>query len=224
MQSQGNDGPTPAPAGAGLGGLRAHLVALVAAALLPAFAFGAIAVRAAVGSYRQAFEDRLEGTARALASAVETEVAAHVLALSTLATARSLDPDGDLAAFHPRARQVAAMLGTRIVLAAPDLSLLAHTHFPAGAAPPHLPQEGSAEVARRVFETDRPAVGGLLRGQVTGRWCQRRRQIGAPRRSEIGAQGEVSGVHRGSSYGVAGGRVSAGELVTRRRVLLCARR
>src|SRR3954467_2553257 len=113
-----------------LGGLRAHIVALVAASLLPAFAVGIIAVWAAVGSYRQAFDDRLEGTAKALASAVETEVASHILALSTLATARGLDQGGDLASFHERARQVAAMLGTRIFLVAPDLSLLLHTHFP----------------------------------------------------------------------------------------------
>ncbi len=37
-------------------------------------------------------------------------------------------------------------------------------------------------------------------------------------------RGGVKLEHRASSYGVAGGRVSAGELVARRRVLLCARR
>jgi len=44
-------------------GLRAHIVALVASALLPAFAVGAIAVAAAVSNSRQAFDDRLNGTA-----------------------------------------------------------------------------------------------------------------------------------------------------------------
>src|SRR3954467_6804095 len=131
-------------------GLRAHIVALVAAALLPTFAVGAIAVWAAVGSYREAFDDRLESTAKALASAVETEVASHVLALSTLATARDLDQGGDLGSFHERARQVATMLGTRIVLVAPDLSLLLHTHFPAGPGFPNWPPRESAAVVRRV--------------------------------------------------------------------------
>src|SRR3954464_9662078 len=87
-----------------LAGLRAHIVALVAASLLPAFAVGAIAVWAAVGSYRQAFDDRLEGTAKALASAVEAEITSHTLALATLATARDLDRGGDLASFHERTR------------------------------------------------------------------------------------------------------------------------
>src|SRR4051794_36912020 len=114
MQSQKNSAQAPpAATGATMRGLQAHIVALVAAALLPAFAVGAISVWAAVGSYREAFDDRLQATAKALASAVETEVASHFLALSTLATARDLDPGGDLGSFHERARQVATMLGTR---------------------------------------------------------------------------------------------------------------
>lgn len=168
------DKPSGAPlammARAKLSGLRTHVVALVAAALLPAFAVGGIAVSAAVGSYRQSFDDRLEGTAKALASAVETEVASHVLALSTLATARSLDQGDDLTSFHEQARQVAAMLGTRIFLVAPDLNLLLHTHFPAGVAIPDGQQRASADVARQVFATGLPAIGNLLNGQVSGQW------------------------------------------------------
>ena len=105
--------PSPATQAAKCRGLRTHLVALVAAALLPAFAVGAIAVAAAVDNYRRAFEHRLESTARALASAVDTEIAGSLLALSTLATARTLDDPADLAAFHERARRAAAILGTR---------------------------------------------------------------------------------------------------------------
>src|SRR3954466_16039747 len=130
MQPQKNATVLSAPVRAKLGGLRAHIIALVAAALLPAFAVGAIAVWAAVGTYRQAFDDRLESTAKALASAVEAEIASHPPPLSTLATARDLDPGGDLASFHERARQVAALLSTRIFLLAPDRSLLLQTHLP----------------------------------------------------------------------------------------------
>ena len=150
-------------------GLRAHLVALVAAALLPAFAVGAIAVAAAVNSYSQAFEDRLEGTAKALASAVSTEIDSYVVALSTLATARSLDGDGDLASFHERAQRTAAILGTRVFMVAPDSSLLIHTMFPLGTEFPEQRQRQSLGVTEQVFETGRPVVGNLIRGQVTGR-------------------------------------------------------
>ena len=160
----------PAAAATKMHGLRAHIIALVVAALIPAFAVGAIAVWAGASSYRQAFDDRLEGTAKALASAIEAEVTSHTLALATLATARSLDGEGDLVAFHGRARQLATMLNTRIVLVAPDLSLLLHTHFPITDGIPDWRPRESADVVRRVLDTGHPAVGGLVKGQVTGRW------------------------------------------------------
>jgi PAS domain S-box-containing protein len=148
-------------------GLRTHLIALVAAALLPAFAVGAIAVAAAVDTYRQSFERRLESTAQALASAVDTEIAGSFLALSTLATARTLNDETELAAFHERARRAAAILGTRIFLIAPDASVILHTDEPFG-TPPRPLQPDSAALARAVFTTGRPAVGNLVRGQRTG--------------------------------------------------------
>jgi two-component sensor histidine kinase len=150
-------------------GLRTHIVALVASALIPAFAVGTIAVAAAVSSYRQAFDARIEGTARALASAVSTEIGSYIVALSTLATAHNLDKGVDLALFHQRAQQIATMLGTRIFVVAPDLSLLLHTHFPAGTVFPEGARRESFDVAHQVFETGRPAISNLLRGQVTGR-------------------------------------------------------
>ncbi|MFC7540769.1 HWE histidine kinase domain-containing protein [Siccirubricoccus deserti] len=124
---------------------------------------------AAVGSYRQAFDDRLEGTARALASTVKAEIDSYVLALTTLATAHNLDEDGNLSSFHQRAQQIAARLGTRIFVVAPDLSLLLHTSFSAGTVLPEGQRRESVNVAQQVFDTGRPAVGNLLRGQVTGR-------------------------------------------------------
>ncbi len=168
--------PAPSTVGAGRGrgpralGLRAHIVALAASALLPAFAVGAIAVGAAVDSYRRAFEARLQGTAGALASAVDAEIDTYVVALSTLALSRDLDPAGDLSAFHERATQAASVLRSRVFLAMPDLSLALHTHFPADAdLRREPPRRQSEEAVRRVFETGRPAVGDLVQGQVTGR-------------------------------------------------------
>lgn len=131
--------PKPQTPAAKSRGLRTHLVALVAAALLPAFAVGAIAVAAAVETYRQAFEDRLESTATALASAVDTELASSILALSTLATARTLDDAADLHAFHARARRAAAILGTRVFLIAPNGTIALHTDEPFG-TPPYVLQ------------------------------------------------------------------------------------
>ena len=144
-----------------------HLVALVAAALLPAFAVGALAVAAAVDTYRNSFERQLESTAQALASAIDTEIAGSLLALSTLATARTLDDPADLPEFHVRARRAAAILGTRIFLIARDATILLHTDEPFGTRPRPL-QPDSAAVARGVFATGRPVVGDLIRGTRTG--------------------------------------------------------
>ena len=153
-------------------GLRTHIVALVASALLPALAMGAIAVGAAVDSYHRAFEDRLQSTAAALASAIGSEIETYTAALSALGTARSLD-DGDapdLASFHERARRVADDLGSRIFLIEPDGTMPLHTSFPFGTdLQAKRPVRQSSDVARRVFETGRPAVGNAIVGQMTGR-------------------------------------------------------
>lgn len=120
--------PTPttatptAAAGAKGRGLRAHIVALVAATLLPAFAISGWAVHEAVSSYKGAFEERLRDTSRALATALDREFEAHVGALTALAASPRLDGLGadsefdGLAAFHGHARRAAAALGTPVVL------------------------------------------------------------------------------------------------------------
>ena len=60
-------------------GLRMHTSQpLLRRRFLPAFAVGIIALCVAVNSYRRAFEDRLEATAASLASAVRTEIDAHI--------------------------------------------------------------------------------------------------------------------------------------------------
>ena len=155
--------PTPTAKGRGL---RTHLIALVAAALLPALAVGAIAVGAAVGNSRQAFEDRLASTATALASAIDAQIAATELTLSTLAMAYSLDDDADLSAFYVQARRTAAMLGTRVFLVTPDGSAVLNTDEPVG-GPALAVQARTAALVRRVFEDARPAVGDLARSRRT---------------------------------------------------------
>ena len=148
-------------------GLRTHLVALAAAALLPALAVGAIAVGAAVQASRQAFEDRLASTASALASAVDTEITASVLALSTLATAYSLDDEEeDLSAFYAQAKRTAAMLGAPVFLVAPDGGVVLNTAEAFGTrTAPVQPQ--TAALVRQVLENARPAIGDLIRSRRT---------------------------------------------------------
>ncbi len=67
-------------------GLRAHLIALVLAVLLPALAVGAVTAWHMAQNYRAAFEMRLLDTARALALAVDREITANVEVAAALAS------------------------------------------------------------------------------------------------------------------------------------------
>jgi PAS domain S-box-containing protein len=153
--------PTPTTvAGARRFGLRAHLVALVLAVLLPSLALGAATAWRMTGNYRLAFEERLSATAQALA--LDREVQAHVAALTALAASPRLD-DPDLVAFHAHARGAAEALGTPVVVIGADLRQRLHTERPLGAP---LPATGAPETARRAAESGRPAVSDLLVGAV----------------------------------------------------------
>ena len=152
----------PAPAMAKRRGLRAHLVALVLAVLLPALALGAATAWHMAGNYRAAFEERLSATAQALALALDREVQAHVAALTTLAASPRLD-EADLAGFYAHARGAAEALGTPIAVIGADLQQRLHTERPFGTP---LPMTGAPEAVRRAVETGRPAVSDLLTGAV----------------------------------------------------------
>ena len=152
----------PAPAMAKRRGLRAHLLALVLAVLLPALALGAATAWHMAGNYRAAFEDRLSATAQALALALDREVQAHVAALTTLAASPRLD-EADLAGFYAHARGAAEALGTPIAVIGADLQQRLHTERPFGTP---LPVTGAPEAVRRAVGTGRPAVSDLLTGAV----------------------------------------------------------
>lgn len=147
--------------------LRAHLVALALAAAVPPLAIGGIAVWHAVGSYREAFEERLEDSARGLALAVDAEINSHLTTLAALAASPLLDrgPSG-LEAFYGHARRAAEAVHAPIVVIAPDLAQLMTTERPFGEA---LPSTNAAATVRAVFGTGRPAVSNLVVGAVSGR-------------------------------------------------------
>jgi PAS domain S-box-containing protein len=147
--------------------LRAHLVVLALAAAVPPLAIGGMAVWHAVGSYREAFEERLENSARGLALAVDAEINSHLTTLAALAASPLLDrgPAG-LEAFYGHARRAAEAVHSPVVVIAPDLAQLMTTERPFGEA---LPRTNAAEAVRAVYETGRPAVSNLLVGAVSGR-------------------------------------------------------
>jgi hypothetical protein len=178
---------TPTTAAAGRRpGLRAHIVALVAAALLPAFAVGAIAVAAAVDSYGRAFEDRLGAPPRRWRSAMGSEIETHLAALGALATARELD--GGAAGARPirptsptstpapgRWRTASA---AAVFLIGRDGTQALHTDFPPGSPRRSAPARSWTACSRR-----RHGVTDLMVGRVHRPHPGAGLRAGGPRRA-----------------------------------------
>lgn len=146
-------------------GFRAHLYALMAAALVPALLLGSIAVWEALRSYQGAFQARLHDTAHALALALDSELDSHVTALLTLADAypAAQRPD-ELAAFERQAERTNKGLGTMgITLHGADRDVRMRSGAtPTARRPPAEPGRADPNAAvERAFSTRQPAVGNL---------------------------------------------------------------
>jgi PAS domain S-box-containing protein len=147
-------------------GLRAHLVALVLTALVPAISVGTIAAWQAVQSYRQAFSARLEDTARALALALDGELEVHVTAAVALASAPQLR-SGQTEEFRAWAAELAAGIGSWVAVneASPGFPRLVDTRNEPGTRPAASfgePFEGAAEVIAQAIATGRPVISDLI--------------------------------------------------------------
>jgi PAS domain S-box-containing protein len=141
--------------------LRAYLVVLVLAGILPVVALAAVLVVRVSQEQRAAVERGLAETARALALAVDREVAAATTTLQALAASPPLRTD-DLRRFHAHAVQVHAEANgawTEIALLDAAGAPLLSTSAPFGSA---LPAGGEPEYVRRARETGQPAVSDLL--------------------------------------------------------------
>jgi PAS domain S-box-containing protein len=152
--------------------LRAHLVGLLLASLMPTMAIGGAASWYLADSYRTAFESRLQDTARALALYLDEEIESRLNAVASIAASPLLAGD-DLSAFRRWARQTGEILEGWVILheAAPGHQQIVNTALPDGAPfpPPAPPGEGAWHVLRRAVETGRPAVSNLFTGRASGR-------------------------------------------------------
>jgi diguanylate cyclase (GGDEF)-like protein len=146
--------------------IRSRLALVVVSCVVPATLMAA----ALIGYQYQRERDQLVhdsiATARAMALAVDRDLASVEAALFALATSPHLRSD-DLAAFDAQARQ--ALRDQRfdnVVLSDVHGVQRINTLRPFGTAPPPPPRE---PLARRVFESGRPLVSDLIVGPVTGR-------------------------------------------------------
>ncbi|WP_137179681.1 sensor histidine kinase [Roseomonas sp. AR75] len=164
----------PPPGGAHpLPRLRSYLIALVLAVLLPAMAFAAAASWAALRRQDAAAEARLLDTARALAAAVDSQIAGQIAALEVLAAAPAEDPLADPDAFRARAATTAAIFGGWVAVYTRGGGQVLNTQRPPGAP---LPGHGGASgpggggvAIEQAFATGRPVVTGVAVGRVSRR-------------------------------------------------------
>ena len=143
------------------------LIGFAMALLVPALLLGAAVSWQAVQGERLAVEGRLRDSARALALAVDREFAGITAALQGFATSPALSPTPDLPALDQQARRLSALIGTALVVVAPDGRLLLSARRATGAP---MPQRVTSHAALdRAVASAAPVVGDLVPGLLSDR-------------------------------------------------------
>jgi len=145
--------------------LRRRLLLLAGVAILPLALMSGVALHALVQQQRAQTEQSSRDLARALATAVDTELRLTVSALQSLALTDALGTavDVDLANVHESARRVLASRPEwrAVLLATPAGVPLFNTATPFGAPAPKVADPQSIE---EVARTRAPVIGSLARG------------------------------------------------------------
>jgi PAS domain S-box-containing protein len=164
------DGAAPAPARCAARarwrpGLRAHLLLLVLAVLVPTLIFAALLSWQGLRRHDEAAEARLLDTAQAMAMAVDAQIGARIVALQVLAGQIGAQPEEASTRLLDQARATAEVFGGWITLSRRDGSQILNTGLAAGVP---LPGPGGAPEIARVFATGQPAVGDIGTGRASG--------------------------------------------------------
>jgi PAS domain S-box-containing protein len=148
-------------------GIRAHLVGLVCAAVVPVLAFSTVMAVVFWHQQRAGFEQRFLERARSMTIALDREQEASIRALETLAVAAELD-GGDYRKFAEHARRVlrAGAGWTTIVLATPDGEQVVNLAHPGV----RLPKLSGRPYFKQALQTARPAISRLQNSLLADRW------------------------------------------------------
>jgi nitrogen-specific signal transduction histidine kinase len=134
--------------------------------MVPVCLIAAFLVHEAYRQKRSLIEQHMQGTARALRSTLEFELADVQTSLQVLSTSPSL-AKRDFAAFHAQALQVLQFYpGADIILADETGQQLVNTYRSFGEA---LPKRNVPDLVRRVFDGGKPVISDLFHGAVTKR-------------------------------------------------------
>ena len=148
--------------------LRNHFVVLVAATLLPVLVLAVTVVLLVQRERHASMQRGLQGTARALAAAVDRELDSSVTALETLGDSPALD-EGNLPAFYEHARRARddnPRWLTVFLVEASGRQVMTLLR-PLGAP---LPDAGDVDYVRAVLDTRRPYVSDLALGVISQRY------------------------------------------------------
>src|SRR5579872_5929126 len=152
--------------------LRAYVVLLVVACIIPMVAFSAFAVLRYANAQRDSNGHQILNTARALSAAMDVELKTAEASLSALATSPALR-DRDFDEFYDQSRRVADQHKAWVVLADPDGRVIFNTLVPTGGAARYLKSKdlAASAVATRTVQisnvfygasADRPQVSMFL--------------------------------------------------------------
>ncbi len=145
--------------------IRSFLMLLAAGVLLPMALLAGIMTLRTLAAERSRLEQSVLSAAETQRALVEREVFGLGESLETLATSPAL-LQGNLAAFHQQAQQVAAMQHLTVVLRDSAGGQVANSMVPFGTALP--PSSLAPEVTAAALRHDRPVVTSHFRGAVTG--------------------------------------------------------
>lgn len=144
--------------------LRQVLWGLVFALTLPAVLIAATGFYAGYRAEREAMDQRLQETARALSLLLDREIEKSEMALRVLALSPSI-ASGDFAGFHRQAREAGLVSPSWVALIEPDGTLRVNTRVPYGEPLPSSPRHAALA---KVQETRRAQLSDLSIGPVTG--------------------------------------------------------
>ena len=130
----------------GVRSLRAYVVLLVVACIVPMVAFSAFAVLRYASTQRESNNRQILNTARALSAAMDIELKTAEASLAALATSPALH-NQDIAEFYEQARQVASQHNAWIVLVERDARVNFSTLVPIGGPTRYLKSKDLAEAA-----------------------------------------------------------------------------
>ena len=148
--------------------IRARLVLLVTAVLIPVVVFAATLLWQFAATERERHQAEAHELSQRVSAAIDRELDGLTAALEALSTSPALQAGGDLRAFDAQARALLRTRGSFVAMRDPTGQQIINTSRPFGTPLPVTTDPGVREADRQVFDTGKPVVSDLYTGATTG--------------------------------------------------------